>query len=647
MIKKSPLLLVIASMLSSFVLGVNVNNSKEIKATETHYSDLLKSKPGMINGNYSYNVVGSFTYEPNSVGYYNIADSTTQSITYGFGIEEGGIGTALYLETPGGNFDTLMRLRTPISNDLSSSEGFMCYVDLSEIKAEEGNYVGLGVGLVMMDTVNEPPAGNSLWEESYYGGHFNHYYPLSNKLAYYYDLHEGRFVGTSIIDKCVVLQEGYEGWIYVPLSSYGWNGNSDAKYMMSKDAFDNGYNWLIYTHIVTRNFKHDDTQSKIYVDEYNFIKKKSLVTPDYVFQYDLNPTCDDIGGAVYKESNTESLRIQSVVPHLEHDYEYRKFKSGAIGVCSHCEDLVYTEDEAIVNAATNGDTSQYVDLHFHYGKDLEKEEIRIINKWQSLPRNKEPHISRILKDDGWEYDFSIWSNSLDKYVPTDPKEEIHLEETHYYAKYLISSYDNIKYSHVPNLLAMHGGRYHLTKGKIVMNGNSNFSLAYNTESDFAVRGLPLINNACAGGSTYDYYYYAEQLTIAYEPKIVLFNLTTNDQAYWSMSEKDVLRMTNEYIQKVHSALPNCQFAMVNGSPLPGRSEMFATVERVNKAAKKYAETLDYVYYIDTYDFVYERMMEYPEGWEFWTHMETDTLSTWMNMIADGVQQIVDEKGIVF
>ena len=106
-------------------------------------------------------------------------------------------------------------------------------------------------------------------------------------------------------------------------------------------------------------------------------------------------------------------------------------------------------------------------------------------------------------------------------------------------------------------------------------------------------------------------------------------------------------MTDKYIKRVHQYLPDCQIAIVNASPLPGRSEMFATAERLNEKMAKYAEQYDYTYYIDTYDFVYQRMLEYPDGWEFWTHMDTDTLSTWMNLIADGLMKIINEKGIIF
>ena len=351
MIKKVLLFLVVASMLPSFV-----SNTKEVAHESKNpgnpeYSDLLKAKPGMISGNYSYTVVDSISFNPGDVSYYDISDSTTQSIAYGYGVSDGGINKALYLETPGGGFDTKMRLRTYTGNDLSSANGFMYYVDLSEIKAEKGNYIGLGIGLIMMDSAIEPPTSSYLWQEELYGGHFNHYYPLKNKSAYYFDLQEGRFVSTSIIEKCVVLKEGYEGWVYVPFSSYGWNANTESKYVMTKDAFDNGYKWLNYTHIITKNFKSDDAQSKIYIDEYNFVKKQSLVSPNYVYQYDLDPTCYEIGGSIYQEETTSTLKLVSPVEKLNHSYQYLKYKDGAIGVCSHCGDLIYTEDTSIVNSA--------------------------------------------------------------------------------------------------------------------------------------------------------------------------------------------------------------------------------------------------------------------------------------------------------
>ncbi len=646
--KKTPLTLLMLSALtiSSFVIGISAKE-KQVNAAILTYTDLIKAKPGMVSNSYLYESVMNYSFEPGSIGYFDIADSTTKSITYEFGYENNGIGSALYLDTPGGGFNTRMRCRTYSNTDISSSEGVMFYIDFSSIKAEGSSYVGVGLGLMFMDSSVEPPSGNNMFDESHRSGHFRHYYPVETRTAYYYDLFEGRFMPTTIINNCAVVKEGYQGWIYIPFTSYGWNGNSDSKYAVNTDAFDEGYKWLNYSHFLTSNFKSDDTQSRIYFDELTFIKRTTQNVVNYEYQSDLAATCFDVGGKIYKDSSSNNYKLTDITNKLTHDYQYLKFKDGAIGVCSHCNDLVFTRDAEHVGSALNGDVSNYIDVHFHYGKSLENEEVVIVNLAEFVSKDKEPRVNRVTMDDSWDYDFSAWSSDTNVYTPKDPKVTLHMSETHYFAKYLISSYDNVKYSHVPNLLALHGGRYKCNTGKIVMNGNSNFALAYNTTSDYANRGLPLINNAVAGGSSYDYYYYADQLVVGYAPKILLFNLTTNDQAYWSMSEKDIIDITKQYVARVHEALPDCIFAVVNGSPLPGRSEMFATVERVNNQMKKYAETVDYIYFIDTYDFVYERMMEYPDGWEFWTHMETDTLSTWMNLIADGIDEIVAERGIVF
>lgn len=644
--KKICYLTLLSTLLISCSNNVKFVPKRSNLGDDTKLIDFKKSKPGCINKK-EYESKLEIHFNDGDITYYNISDSSTQSITYGYGLDNDGIGSSLYLESPGGGFNASIRARTSSKTDISNCDGIMFYVDLSNVEAEVGNHLGVGVGLIMMDSANEPPTSEYLWEASKYGGHFNHYYPLEGSSAYYYDLFEGCFKPTTIIEENVVVNEGYQGWIYIPFASYSWNGTNETEYIMIKDAFENGYNWLNYSHFLTKNIKSDDAQSRIRFDEFNFVKLGADHTPTFTYQKDLESTCFDIGGKIYLDETSHNYQLSDITNKKEHNYSYIKYKDGAIGVCSLCGDLIFTNDSSIVESAIEGDTSNYVDLHFHFGKDYENEETIIVKKGNYLPTTREPRVNRTLMDDGWEYDFSVWSSSSENYVPRNPLATLHYQSSHYYAKYLVSSYDNIKYSHVPNLLAMSGGRYYSPQGKIVMNGNSNFALAYQTTNDFAQRGLPLINNAVAGGSTYDYYHYSDQLVIGFAPKIVLFNLSSNDQAYWSMSEKDIINMTDKYIQKIHKILPDVQFAMVSASPLPGRSEMFATLERINEKAANYADKYDYVYFIDTYDFVYQRMMEYPDGWEFWTHMDTETLSTWMNLIADGVEQIVNEKGIIF
>ncbi len=646
--KKALLIVTVSLLLTSCNDGFFITNKRYKLGDSVTLSELIKSQPGDING-YLYDSHLSIHFNEADIPYFNISDSSTGSITYGYGFDEEGIGSTFYLETPGGGFNTLMKAKTCDSGstsnvDISSTDGVLFYVDLKGIQAEVGHYLGVGLGLILMDSSKEPPSSEYLWEASKYGGHFNYYYPLEGRSAYYYDLYEGKFLPTTIIEKNVVIKEGYSGWIYIPYSSYSWNASTENKYLMLNDAFVNGYKWLNYSHFLTKNIKADETQAKVHFDEFNFVKLSTPNNANFVYQKDLSPTCFDVGGKIYKDEISSNYKLENVQDFEVHHYEYLKYKEGAIGICSKCGDLIYIDD---TTGAATGDVSNYIDLHFHYGINNSEEEIVIVRKGDVLSKNKEPKINRIKNIDGWEYDFSTWSASKDSYSPIDPKKTHHNFTKDYYAKYLISSYDNTKYSHVPNLLAMHGGRYGSTKGKIVMNGNSNFALAYQTTNDFAQRGLPTINNAVAGGSTYDYYWYTDQLVMGFAPKILVFNLTTNDQAYWSMSEKDIITTTKKYIDKVHKALPDCQIAIVSASPLPGRSEMFATVERINAQGNKLASELDYAYFIDTYDFVYERMKEYPEGWEFWTHMETETLSTWMNLIADGIQKIIDEKGIIF
>lgn len=650
MIKNKFFPLLVASLLIPLAVNTSLT-MKEASGAQLSYDELLLSEPHTLNDNLSYQEISRLDLNSSEAVYFNIADYTTDSLAYGYGFEHKGIGSSFFLDTPGGGYNTLIRARTINDDDLSQSNGLMFFVDLSEAKARSGDKVKVGIGLVMMDSKQEPPFSEGLFDPTIYTGHFRHFYIDDSKEAYYYDIYDGKFKAATTKDKCVVVKEGFKGWIYVPFTSYSWNNRVGNNYLFMNAAFGSGYNWLNYTHFFVKGLQKDDTQSRLWFDDMIYVKKGSAVTPNFTFKYNLNASCDTDGGEVYQDDATGNFQIKNVIEKTGHNYSsYIKFKNGAVGECSTCHDFIYTEDESIVNSATSGDISNLIDIHFHYGEHYENEKIVIVNKNAKVARNKEPRIERTLMSDGWKYDFSAWSETENIYTPKDPKSVNHSKETHYYAKYLISSYDNVKYSHVVNLLARNGGRYNINAsntGKIVMNGNSNFSLAHNVVEDFARRGLPLVKNAVAGGSTYNYYYDSDQLVIGYRPKILVFNLTTNDQAYWSLSEKDIVNMTDKYIKRVHQYLPDCQIAIVNASPLPGRSEMFATAERLNAKMAEYAEKYDYTYYIDTYDFVYERMLEYPDGWEFWTHMDTDTLSTWMNLIADGLMEIINEKGIVF
>ena len=122
-------------------------------------------------------------------------------------------------------------------------------------------------------------------------GHFQYYYLVEGRSAFYYDETKGQFVPTSIVGRTATVKEGFQGYIYFPFNSFGWNGEKDDSYRLPIDAFDRGYNWLNYTHLYCDRFDISDTQHDIFIDNLTFVKD--------LFNY-------------YKEKECEQLAIDYV-----------------------------------------------------------------------------------------------------------------------------------------------------------------------------------------------------------------------------------------------------------------------------------------------------------------------------------------------
>ena len=141
-------------------------DGKGIKADVTYNSleTIIKNKPGTVTGDYLYDELACLHVNKGDISYCDIADYSTDSVTYGYGYEEEGIGSALYLEAPGGYFNPILKGRTEFKKDISTGDGFMMYVDSRGMKAQEGHYYGIGAGFILMDSASEQhhqlPYGN-------------------------------------------------------------------------------------------------------------------------------------------------------------------------------------------------------------------------------------------------------------------------------------------------------------------------------------------------------------------------------------------------------------------------------------------------------------------------------------------------------
>ena len=113
-------------LVAGLLIPLAVNTSvvmKEASGTELSYDELLLAEPKTLNNYLSYQEIKRLDLNSSEMVYFDIADYSTESLTYGYGFEQKGIGSSFFLETPGGNYNTLMRARTICNDDLSQSDG--------------------------------------------------------------------------------------------------------------------------------------------------------------------------------------------------------------------------------------------------------------------------------------------------------------------------------------------------------------------------------------------------------------------------------------------------------------------------------------------------------------------------------------------
>lgn len=157
-------------------------------------------------------------------------------------------------------------------------------------------------------------------------------------------------------------------------------------------------------------------------------------------------------------------------------------------------------------------------------------------------------------------------------------------------------------------------------------GNSNMALYHSMEAAFNGAGMKIYNNSIAGSTSYDMIEYFTSCVLTYKPQIIIVNVTTNDMAYYNMSERQITDNMKTLYEMMRTHLPECRMFITSGNPLPARTEFSDCIMRVNAAMKKYCDEQDMLEYLDGYDKVDAYAKKYPSGWDTWTHMNQSALS---------------------
>ena len=233
--------------------------------------------------------------------------------------------------------------------------------------------------------------------------------------------------------------------------------------------------------------------------------------------------------------------------------------------------------------------------------------------------------------DRYVYQFNCWTSDEENISPSDPLGAVVEESITYYARYAVSTYAN-KYVGFVSVIAQNGGAYYWEEGKCVVLGNSNMSLYHGLESSFASDGIPAYNNSIAGSTSYDMIEYYKALVLTYKPKVIVLNVTTNDMAYYNLSDMQILNNMAKLHEMTKLYLPDAHLIFVSGNPLPGRTEYAEQIVRVNDLVKRYSEKYDGCGYADVYSKVLAYAQKYPTSWDTWTHLNQAGLADMFSTI---------------
>lgn len=145
------------------------------------------------------------------------------------------------------------------------------------------------------------------------------------------------------------------------------------------------------------------------------------------------------------------------------------------------------------------------------------------------------------------------------------------------------------------------------KGEIIFYGASNFALWETIEEDMIAYKVQ--NHAFGGSKDIDLVEYADQILYPYQPHIVVFQTGSNDYTTMSGTDEEKVKKCIKYKKEMflefHKKLPNTKFIIMSGLLLPGRSEYVEMTLMINNELKAYADTEEYIYFVDANTLTYD------------------------------------------
>lgn len=135
------------------------------------------------------------------------------------------------------------------------------------------------------------------------------------------------------------------------------------------------------------------------------------------------------------------------------------------------------------------------------------------------------------------------------------------------------------------------------KNKIVFVGSSSVRM-WKTEPSFP--GFQVINRGFGGSQIADSVHFIDRLVLKHEPRDVVFYAGDNDIASGKNADR-VFSDFKAFADKLHAGLPQARLHFIAIKPSVSRWKMAETQRVANQAIAKYAQSTDWVSFVDIWD----------------------------------------------
>ncbi len=116
-------------------------------------------------------------------------------------------------------------------------------------------------------------------------------------------------------------------------------------------------------------------------------------------------------------------------------------------------------------------------------------------------------------------------------------------------------------------------------GAVLFMGSSSIRIWDTLAKDFAE--IPVINRGFGGSFIRESTLYADRIAAPYKPKIIVLAAGTNDLAYGNEKPQQVFQHFQEFVAKIHAALPDTRIVYISINPTVARWKQESDILETN------------------------------------------------------------------